>query len=474
MNFTFYDIILLVIFVVLTSVFLYKRRKNLKREGLLFLYKTQVGVKVIKKIGEKHRRLLNFLSYVSIGLGYVLMAGMLYFFYTIVKTYIFRPDIVSQIKIPPIMPLIPYVDKIVPNLNLPPFYFIYWIIIIAVIAISHEFSHGIFAVNKKVKIKSTGFGFFPFFLPVFLAAFVELDEKKMEKKKILPQMAVLSAGTFANLLTAIFFFAILVLFFSLSFAPSGVSFDTYSYAAVGLGAITSVNDVGVNNITYNQLMNMLSTTLNKIEVNSKDYLLTKNFLEQQTGAVNYVLLYNDAPAIKANLSSTIVKINGRTIDSRDKLVEVLMKYSPGDRIIVTGLYDDSFRDYEITLGKNPEDESKPYLGIGFLQRQSSGVVAKIMNAISSFKDPNIYYKANFGAAEFIYNLLWWLILISFSVALVNMLPVGIFDGGRFFFLTVLGITKNRKIAKIAFSIVTYLFLALLLVIMIFWAIGVFR
>ena len=39
-----------------------------------------------------------------------------------------------------------------------------------------------FAVYNKIKVKTTGFGFFPFFLPVFLAAFVELDEKKMAKK----------------------------------------------------------------------------------------------------------------------------------------------------------------------------------------------------------------------------------------------------------------------------------------------------
>jgi len=71
-----------------------------------------------------------------------------------------------------------------------------------------NFSHGIFSINKKVKVKSTGFGFFPFFLPVFLAAFVELDEKNMEKKKPLSQMAVLSAGTFANVITGILFFII--------------------------------------------------------------------------------------------------------------------------------------------------------------------------------------------------------------------------------------------------------------------------
>src|SRR4030043_227352 len=150
MNFIIFDIALLIIFVACISIFLFIKRKNLKREGLLFLYKTKIGVKIIDRIGKKYEKLLNVLSYVSIGLGFFLMAGALYFVYTIVKIYVFRPDIVSQIKIPPIMPLIPYIDKIAPNLNLPAFYFIYYIIILAIIAISHEFFHGIFAVNKKV------------------------------------------------------------------------------------------------------------------------------------------------------------------------------------------------------------------------------------------------------------------------------------------------------------------------------------
>jgi len=45
-----------------------------------------------------------------------------------------------------------------------------------------------------------------------VATFVELDEKNMEKKSKFSQMAILSAGTFANVLTAIFFFIIMNLF----------------------------------------------------------------------------------------------------------------------------------------------------------------------------------------------------------------------------------------------------------------------
>ncbi len=474
MNFVIYDIVLLTAFVIFVSIFLYRRKKNLKREGFLILYKTSAGIKAINKIGEKYKKLLNVLSYVSIALGFLLMAGMLYLFGRIVWIYVFNPEIVSLVKVPPIMPLLPYLPQVFQLNFLPPFYFIYWIIIIAVVAISHEFSHGIFAANKKVKIKSTGFGFFPFFLPIFLAAFVELDEKKMQKKKISHQMAILSAGTFANTLVAILFFAVLLLFFWIAFTPSGVIFDTYTYSVVGISAITSVNNVHVSNISYNQLLSLANTSaLADVKTNDSEYFITENFLTQQKNNQGYIYLYDNAPAIKANLPNTIVRINGINVNNEEQLGKILMNYSPGSNITITALNGNSYQDYKITLGQNPQNKSAPYLGIGFMSRGSTGIFNKIMSWFS-FKDSNVYYKSNFEAAEFIYNLLWWLVVISFSVALVNMLPVGIFDGGRFFYLTILAITKSKQKAEKAFKFMTGLFLFLLLVLMVFWAVGLFK
>lgn len=474
MDFTLYDIILLVLFVVFTSIFLYVKRENLKKEGLLFLYRTKLGIKIINTIGKKYKKTLTALSYVSIILGFILMLTMLYLFGKIVWTYIFQSELVKMIKVPPIIPLVPYLPQIFKLSFLPPFYFTYWIIIIAVVAISHEFSHGIFAVHKKVKIKSTGFGFFPFFLPIFLAAFVEMDEKKMEKKKISSQMAILSAGTFANVLLAILFFGVLVLFFLLAFAPVGVSFDTYSYSVVGISAISSVNGFNVNNATFGQVLNLTDNGMDQIYANNITYLTTKSFLEQQTGSQGYVLLYDNAPAINANLSNIIIKINGVSVNNKEKIGEEILKYKPGDKVTITTLESNADKNYEIILGQNPVNKSVPYLGIGFIQRGSSDLLNKITSIFSSFRDPNIYYQPNFAAAEFIYDLLWWLVLISFSVALVNMLPVGIFDGGRFFYLTILAITKSKKIANKTFAIVTYLFILLLIIIMFFWAINIFK
>lgn len=470
MNFVIYDIALLIIFVACISIFLYRKRKNLKREGLILLYRTKIGMKIIDRIGGKYTKLLSVLSYVSIVLGFFLMAGILYFFGKIIWIYIFQAEIVKLVKVPPIMPLFPYLPQVFKLNYLPAFYFIYWIIIIAIVAISHEFAHGIFMKRHGIKIKSTGFGFFPFFLPIFLAAFVEQDEKSMEEKKIMPQMAVLSAGTFANTLTAIFFFGILIIFFSLAFSPAGVAFNSYTYSVVNISQITSVNGVSVNNPTIDELSNLITeSSFNDIQVNGRNFVGVR-----EVSSSGLISLYEDAPAINANLSNVIIKINGENVISVEELTEELLKYKPGDEVIITTLEDDAYVDHEITLGENPENENLPYLGIAIINQESSGFLGKVAGVILFFKESNVYYESNFAASEFIYNLLWWLVMISFSIALINMLPVGIFDGGKFFYLTMFAITKSKDKAKKIFSFITGLFLFLLLVILIFWAINLIK
>src|SRR3990167_4193094 len=272
MDFFVYDLALLVIFVVSVSFFLYTRKHNLKRDGLMFLYRTQWGIKLIERTGKRFQKTLKALSYVSVAMGYVLMATMLYFLGKIAWVYAFSQEIVRAIKVPPVIPLVPYLPQIF-NLDfLPSFFFVYWIAILAVIAITHEFAHGIFAIRNKVKVKTTGFGFFPYFLPVFLAAFVELDEKKMVKKPIFSQLSVLSAGTFANVLTAIVSLGVLILFFFAAFAPAGIVFDSYSYRAVPFAAITMINGISMDNPTYDLIINATNSSnksqLNKIEADN--------------------------------------------------------------------------------------------------------------------------------------------------------------------------------------------------------------
>ncbi|MCX6749952.1 MAG: site-2 protease family protein [Candidatus Pacearchaeota archaeon] len=474
MNFIAIDISLLVMFVIFISVFLYRKRKNLKREGLLFLYKTTWGMKFIDKIGKKYKKTLGFLSYIMIGIGYILMGSMLYLFGKIIYIYIAYPAVVRAIKIPPITPLLPYLPQAFKLDFLPPFYFTYWILILAIIAITHEFMHGIFMRRYDIKIKSTGFGFFPFFFPIFLAAFVEQDEKSMNKSSPFKQMTVLAAGTFANVLTAILFFGLLILFFTTSFTPAGADFNTYSYSAVTLAGITSMNNLSLVNPTYNNLLSLSKEEgLNEIQYGNKTYLINKIGLEEQKGAETYILLYDDAPAIRAEIDGTIIKINGVKIVDWVSFGEEISKYSPGDNVTITTEEDDLINEYKITLGENPENPGKAWVGVGYAEQKRKGVLGSVVEWLSSFKKDYIHYEPKFEVGLFIYDLLWWLVLISISVALMNMLPMGIFDGGKFFYLTILSLTKSQKKAELWFKISTNFLLFLFVVLMILWGVSFF-
>jgi hypothetical protein len=122
MKFLIYDIVLLVIFVAFVARFLIKNKKNLSRDGLLYLYRTKWGMNLIDNVGKKYKKSLHIMSYISITIGYGLMIAMLWLFGRIVYLYVAYPAIVQAIKIPPIMPLIPYLPQAF-NLDfLPPFY----------------------------------------------------------------------------------------------------------------------------------------------------------------------------------------------------------------------------------------------------------------------------------------------------------------------------------------------------------------
>jgi membrane-associated protease RseP (regulator of RpoE activity) len=452
-----FDLTLLGLFLIFVLTFLYRKRKKIQKEGLLFLYKTSWGIKLIEKIGKKYKKTLKVLSHFSIWIGYALMGTMIYLFGKMVYIYIFNADIVRAVKIPPIMPLIPYLPQMFKLSFLPPFYFSYWIIVLAIIAITHEFFHGIFARIAKVKTKTTGFGFFPFFLPVFLAAFVELDEKAMVKKSNFKQRAVLSAGTFANILTAILGMVLMFGFFSLTFSPAGVVYDDYAYNVVDISSIETINGFPLENSS--ELGKLESA---KIKVNGESYYALKQIDLKN----NLVALYYDSPAIKQNITGAIISINGEKINSLEKLSKEMSSFSPKETITLETFDGFDKKLQNITLGESPDGDA--WLGVIFLEQKPKGVFATISAWAVSYKNPHIYYEPDWEFAKYIYDLLWWLVLISFSVALVNMLPVGIFDGGRFFYLTILAITKSEKKAEKAFKGMTKFFLFLLFVLMFFW------
>jgi membrane-associated protease RseP (regulator of RpoE activity) len=477
MSFLIYDIIFLVIFILGLATFLFVKRKNVQREGVLFLYRTKIGIKVIDYFGEKFKKQLKLLRYISVILGYFLMAGILFLLGQALYIYITMPQFVRLVKAPPIAPLIPYFPQIFGLQSFfPPFYFVYFIFAIAIVAIAHEFSHGIFAKIHNLKIKNTGFAF----LGPFLGAFVEPDEKKMNKKKKFEQLSILSAGVFANFIVAILFFFVMAGFFALVFAPSGATFNTYAYSIVNISDIKQIN---MHNLTKPIATNEI---LLYAQNNTNNYLTTINgtlyiatYLQLQTNVnsnLSIWVLYDNAPAINANLSGAIIKINNDKVTSSDDISNELLKFFPGENITLTTKdpatgYE---KKYNITLAANPTNSSKAYLGIGIIQSSSRNVIGKIVSLFGFYKLPFIYYESKIGnAGQFIYDFLWWVALINLLVALFNMIPAAFFDGGRFFLITMTAITRSEKIARKVYYAMGYIILFLLIAMMALWFMGIF-
>ena len=471
MNFVAVDLILLVLFVLIASVFLYAKRNNLKKEGALFLYKTSWGIKLINHLGGKYKKSLKFLSYISICTGYILMAGIIYLMGNSVYIY-FTSEIAKTIKAPPIAPLIPYFPKLFGLQSFfPPFYFVYFLIAIVIVATVHEFSHGIFARRFGVRIKSTGFVFLKYF-PALFGAFVEQDDEQMKKSKKFEQMSILSAGVFANVLVAILFYIILFGFFTFTFIPVGVQFDSYAYSSVNADEIASVNDILVN--SYQEVISNAKEDTNVILTkDNQSYVASKEMLIAQESIKENIMLYYNSPAVTHKLQRIITEINKVRVTSFGKMQEEFENYSPGDKIIIkTTDGENEFSD-EITLGEHPDKKGKPWLGIGFSDNSQGKISRKILSLVPSYKKPFVYYKPKNDFTLFAKDLLWWIFIINVLVALFNMLPLGILDGGRFFYLSILGITKSEKTATRSFKFLTFLILFLIMLLIIKWLFGFF-
>lgn len=461
MNFIILDLVLLAICIVAVTIFLVKHKHNLKRDGLMYLYRTQLGVKYIDKFSKKYSKILKPLQYLVIISGFILMFAMIWLLGKTLIIYLQQPDSSPIAKVPAVFPLIPYFPQLF-NLDslFPPFYFIYFIIAIAIVAIVHEAAHGILARLNNIKIHSTGFAF----LGPFLGAFVEQDDKQMNKAGKKEQMAILAAGTFANVLTAIITGIILIIFFKLIFFPAGFIFTSYANTAINISDIQSI--AGTSD--FQSLLDANETLLEVITEN-KNYLVSPVSLAYSLSTNNSLLLvYENAPAINANLSGAIIEIDNTKINSYETLGSALDRHNPGDTInIKTVQKSGEIQEYTLILG---ERNGKAFLGIGAQAPYASkGVISKWYLFFSKFKDPLIYYESRIGDyGQFIYDLLWWVAIINILVALFNMFPAGMLDGGRFLYLAVWGATGNKKAGEYSFKIMTWVLLILLAIMMVKW------
>lgn len=287
-------------------VFLITKRKKVVIQKILFpvlymvLYRTKLGLKFMDRFSKKFSKQLKYIGYFAIFIGFF---GMLIIAYALIQNFyslLTKPQAVSGVGL-----VLPFEVK-------GAFYvpFFYWIISIFIIAVIHEFAHGIIARKYGMKIKSSGMAFLGIILPVVPAAFVEPDEKELKKRPVREQLSVFAAGPFANIALA--------------------------FIVVGIIALISTP-------------------------------LSNSMIEQNGVIITGVSNEKDYPAAKAGIkeNEVITQIDGMETPYLTNFSDILKTKHPGDTILL----ETNSSTYNITLSASPTNASKAYLGV-FVQQST--------------------------------------------------------------------------------------------------------
>jgi len=240
-----------IIFYALVILFFLKTKKRWDIQGkIVALYKTKLGLKFMDALAGRYPRIMRVLGYIGVALGFI---GMAFIFVTLIKSTI---DLFFKSGVVGIAPVLPGIR--IPGL--PVLSFWHWLIGIFVLALVHEFAHGVLARTHGIKVKSSGFGF----LGPIMLAFVEPDEKKMNKKSKMAQMSVMAAGPFSNMIFA----AIFMVLFLLVAAP--LTAATFDITGMQVNAFTEGLPAEISGLE----LPFVVTAINGIEVKN-----TTNFIK---------------------------------------------------------------------------------------------------------------------------------------------------------------------------------------------------
>lgn len=211
------QIVLAVLFVGAMVLFLYRNRQQVVFQKVisyviyLFLYRSHFGIRWINHVGKKYRNIIVFLGYCFIGIAVVSLIFISYSLIKVTLDVIFKPSAATNA----IVPVLPFTN--IPGIGFLPFD--HWIITIFILALVHEFAHGIVAKAHGLEIKNTGFAFLGIVIPIVPMAFVEPDEKQLQKKPDYVQYSIFAAGPLANILLAL----VLVILFPYVANPSALA-----------------------------------------------------------------------------------------------------------------------------------------------------------------------------------------------------------------------------------------------------------
>ena len=85
----------------------------------------------------------------------------------------------------------------------------------------------------------------------------------------------------------------------------------------------------------------------------------------QGALVQEVVAGSPAEAAGVQVGDIITAVDGTPIDANHRLADVVSQYQPGDRVKITVRRTGEAKSVTVTLGENPQDSARPYLGVRY-------------------------------------------------------------------------------------------------------------
>lgn len=290
-----WNLISIIVFYILIALFFIKNRRKIDRQGIFILYRTQNGLNFIARLAEKHKRFWKAFGKASMYVGFGGIGFILIFLTYQTINIITKPTTAAGVALA------------IPGVKIPgsPIFIPFWygIISLILVLLVHEGCHGLVAKAHGIKLKSAGVGL----LALLPLAFVEPDEKQLDKAPLKTRLAVFGAGPMANFTTVL----IVLLLSALIVPVVNASFEFKGMEITEVREGFPMEQAG------------LKPGYRMTGVNGKDTLYAVNFSQEMD------------------------------------------KIKPGETVIIETIEGE----FSVNTVPKPENESQAYLGVTFLQKK---------------------------------------------------------------------------------------------------------